>query len=188
MKIIALTGWSGSGKDTLADILQKQGCVRFAFATPLKDTASELFGFPREWADTQEGKQKSWRVGYSEKTVRQILLDFAKLDRERFGDDIYARETIDKFQTAPQGRTIIITDLRFPVELNTLRDYQARTGCQLEIWKVKREGQLTSPVNHPSEHLLDSLEPTKTILNPGTTLEEYEERVYTLIRNELSNS
>ncbi len=180
-----MTGWSGSGKDTLADILVKQGCARFAFATPLKDITSELFRFPREWAETQEGKQKLWRVGYTEKTIRQILLDFAKLDRERFGDDIYAQETIAKFKQVAPGQTIVVTDLRFPVELNALREYQQKTGCEFELWRVKREGQDTSPVDHPSEHLLDDIEPTKTIINPGTTIEAFEERVFSLLINEL---
>ncbi len=185
MKVIALTGWSGSGKDTLAEILSRQGCARFAFAEPLKDTASELFGFPRDWADTQEGKRKLWRVGYSEKTIRDILLDFAKLDRERFGDDIYALETIEKFQSVEPWRTIVVTDLRFPVELEALIEHQHQTCCELEIWRVKREGQETSPVDHPSEHLLDNLTTTRTILNPGTTIEEFEERVFSLLSNEL---
>lgn len=188
MKVIALTGWSGSGKDTLADMLVKQGCVRFAFATPLKDIASGLFGFPREWAETQEGKQRLWRVGYKEKSIRQILLEFAKIDRERFGDDIYAQETIDKFKQLAPETTVVITDLRFPVELNALQKYQETTGSVLEIWRVKREGQRESPVNHPSENLLDKLETTKTILNPGTTLEDYEKRVFSEYRNELQNS
>jgi len=188
MKIIALTGWSGSGKDTLATILAQQGCARFAFAEPLKDIASELFGFPRDWADTQEGKQTPWQVGYTTKSIRQILLDFAKLDRERFGDDIYARETIQKFETVEPWRTIVITDLRFPVELEALIEYQHKTSCDFELWRVKREGQDASPVDHPSEHLLDNLTTTRTIVNPGTTIEEFEERVFSLLSNELSNS
>lgn len=185
MKVIALTGWSGSGKDTLADILRNQGCIRFAFATPLKDIASELFGFPREWADTQEGKQKLWKVGYKEKTIRQILLDLAKLDRERFGDDIYAQAIIQKFQYLAPQSIVIITDLRFPVEVAALKQYQVESGCQLEFWRVKRIGQLTSPVDHPSEHLLDDLETTKLITNPGTTIEEFEESLFSQGINEL---
>ncbi len=188
MKVIALTGWSGSGKDTLATILAYQGCARFAFAEPLKDVASQLFGFPRDWADTQEGKRTLWRVGYNTKTVRDILLDFAKLDRERFGDDIYARETIQKFANVDPNRTIVITDLRYPVELQALFEYQNQTGCEFEIWRVLREGQTESPVNHPSEHLLDNLTATRTIVNPGTTVEEFEERVFSLLSNELQDS
>jgi hypothetical protein len=188
MKIIALTGWSGSGKDTLATILEHQGCARFAFAEPLKDIASQLFGFPRDWADTQEGKRTHWQVGYTSPTIREILLGFAQLDRARFGDDIYARETVQKFQTVEPHRTIVITDLRYPIELQTLFEYQNQTGCEFEIWRVLREGQTESPVDHPSEHLLDNLTATRTIVNPGTTVEEFEERVFSLLSNELSHS
>ena len=58
MKIILLCGWAGAGKDATASILvNKYGYQRYAFADQLKDIASAIYGFPREMADTPDGKK-----------------------------------------------------------------------------------------------------------------------------------
>jgi molybdopterin-guanine dinucleotide biosynthesis protein len=58
MKIILITGWSESGKDTIGEYLTtNHDYVRFAFADEIKYVASQLYGFPRALADTQEGKR-----------------------------------------------------------------------------------------------------------------------------------
>ncbi len=45
MKVVAVSGWKRSGKDTIADYLvQKYEAKRIAFADPLKEMVSELFG------------------------------------------------------------------------------------------------------------------------------------------------
>lgn len=181
MKIIVLTGWSGAGKDTVADILQENyNFKRCAFATPLKDTAAALFQFPREWADTQEGKLKRWKVGYQEKTIRDILLDIARLDRQRFGADVYASEVVRflENENTNQNKNIVITDLRFPNELQCIQEFQKKYNCELEIWRVKRKGQIESPVNDPTEHYLDTLQPTLYIHNPGTTKEALKPQIF----------
>lgn len=181
MKIIVLTGWAGAGKDTVADILQEHyGYKRCAFATSLKDTAAALFRFPREWADTQEGKLQRWRVGYQEKTIRDILLDIARLDRERFGEDVYASEVVKFLETQYNipDSAVVITDLRFPNELNCIRQFQANRECELEIWKVLREGQTESPVNDPTEHYLDNLLPDVYIHNNGKSKEDLQKNIF----------
>ena len=189
MRILALLGWSHSGKDTTADILQELGYKRYAFATPLKDIASTLFQFPRELADTQEGKQSLWRVGYTQKTIRQILLDFARLDRQRFGDGIYAEEIVNQISQLPDSSKVVITDLRYPIELTTLQQYQQKTGCELYCIRVLRQGQTESPVNDPSEHYLTSVDAIP-LSNPGTSLDKLKQNVHALCRklDELSNS
>lgn len=189
MRILALIGWSHSGKDTTADILEQIGYKRYAFATPLKDIASTLFQFPRELADTQEGKQSLWRVGYTQKTIRQILLDFARLDRQRFGDGIYAEEIVNQISQLPDSSQVVITDLRYPIELETLQKYQQKMGCELYCIRVLRQGQTESPVNDPSEHYLEAIDAIP-LVNPGTSLNELKGNVGALCRklDELSNS
>lgn len=58
MKIIAVSGWKGSGKDTLANFLIKEfGFKRIGFADPLKDTVASQFGLSRESLDDQKIKE-----------------------------------------------------------------------------------------------------------------------------------
>lgn len=57
MKVVAVSGWAGSGKDTIANILiAEYGFKRVGFADPLKDTVAEQFGFDRASLDDQNQK------------------------------------------------------------------------------------------------------------------------------------
>lgn len=59
MKIVALSGWKGSGKDMLArHLVESHGFKRLAFADPLKDMASKEYGIPRAHFDDPAFKEK----------------------------------------------------------------------------------------------------------------------------------
>jgi hypothetical protein len=177
MRIIILTGWSESGKDTVADILvDNYGFTKYAIADPLKDLCSELYGFPRELADTQEGKRTLWTVGYKTKTIRELLLETAKLDRSRFGDDIYINQVLIKIKT-DKTQNIVISDLRYFTELTPIKEFAKKNGTTADVWKVMRRWQVISPVDDPSEYLLEKLTPKFILQNPGTSLAELEEKI-----------
>lgn len=189
MRIIVLTGWSQSGKDTVADIfVRKYGYKKYAIADPLKDLCSELYGFPRELADTQEGKQTIIRVGYKTGTIRDWLISTAKVDRARFGDDIYINATLNKIQ-ADRAQNVVISDLRYFTELKSIQTFASRNDYGLQVWKVVRDGQTESPVNDPSEYGLETLKPRHTLQNPGTSIEALEQKISEILnrKNELSN-
>jgi hypothetical protein len=58
MKVLAISGWKGSGKDTVAQYLvDNHGFARTSFADPLKDMAAKEYGFVREWADDPKYKE-----------------------------------------------------------------------------------------------------------------------------------
>lgn len=58
MKVLMISGWKGSGKDTVAEFLIKEhGFKRVAFADPLKDMVAEEYGIPREWCDDRQHKE-----------------------------------------------------------------------------------------------------------------------------------
>lgn len=185
MKIILLSGWSGSGKDTVADYLvTKHGYKKFAFATPLKDLSAELYKFPRELADSQEGKRQLWRVGYSKKTIRQILLDVARIDKFRFGDDIYADETVAQIAKESPDAKIVISDTRYLNEIRVILDFAIKEKHKFAVWRISRTDKTTSPVDDISEHALDTYKADAYISNPGDSLEN----LYSLVEYVLSDS
>jgi hypothetical protein len=58
MKVIAISGFKSSGKDSAANYLvQNHGFQRVAFADPLKDMVSQLFGIDRSWLDDPTKKE-----------------------------------------------------------------------------------------------------------------------------------
>lgn len=59
MKIFAVSGWAGSGKDTVAEYLIKtHGFRRVAFADILKDMVAEQYGIDRSSLDDRDRKEK----------------------------------------------------------------------------------------------------------------------------------
>lgn len=59
MKVIAISGWKRSGKDTAANyIIDKHNGMRVAFADPLKDMVATEYGIPRDHCDNPEYKEQ----------------------------------------------------------------------------------------------------------------------------------
>lgn len=60
-KVIAISGWKKSGKDTMAEyLIKKHGASRVSFADPLKDNVARDFKIvPRADLDNQDKKEKA---------------------------------------------------------------------------------------------------------------------------------
>ena len=59
MKVIAISGWKRSGKDTIAEqLIKEHQFKRIAFADPLKDSVAQEYGIPRSHCDDPEFKEK----------------------------------------------------------------------------------------------------------------------------------
>jgi len=57
MKIVAISGWKRSGKDTAAEILISEGYKRVAFADVLKDMVAKEYDIPRAHCDDPAFKE-----------------------------------------------------------------------------------------------------------------------------------
>ncbi len=57
MKVVAISGWKRSGKDTAAEVLIKEGYKRVGFADPLKDMVAEEYSIPRSYCDDPKFKE-----------------------------------------------------------------------------------------------------------------------------------
>lgn len=92
-KIIALSGWAKSGKDTLAKYLEETvGTTRLAFADILKDEVSKQYGFPREWCDN-EHKEKALlkypvmpKDVHAEEVFKMLYLEFRNPEGYKLGE------------------------------------------------------------------------------------------------------
>jgi hypothetical protein len=169
MVVLLLSGWSTSGKDMVASLLQEYyGFQRHAFADILKEMVAEEYQFPVEWAHSEVGKQKIPLLGGG-KTVRELLILRGQgIREERKDPGLFARLVAEKIQQTSDHA--VITDWRLPIELDTL-ETSLDPKCLLKI-RIQRTGLLKSPVPDSfTETQLDSYRFDFTLKNPGTTRE-----------------
>ncbi len=97
MKLIAISGWVKSGKDTAANMLiSDYGFKRVAFADPLKETVAEQFDISLPSLHTQEGKEKPIlsmpvdpRDAYSKMIAEFLVKEFRTQDGRQCDHGIY---------------------------------------------------------------------------------------------------
>lgn len=169
MAVLLLSGWSTSGKDTVASLLHEYyGFQRLAFADILKEIVAEEFQFPVEWAHSEAGKQKVPLMGAG-KTVRDLLILRGQGIREERNDPgLFARLVAEKIQQSENTANFVITDWRLPIELKTLeKNLQPKSLLKI---RIQRDGLFSSPVPDSfTETQLDSYPFDFMLKNPGTT-------------------
>jgi hypothetical protein len=133
MRIIAIQGFIGSGKDTLANLLLEkyENSVKLSFASTLKDIVSVVFGWNRELLEGETIQSRNWREEIDEwwskrlniphLTPRWILQNWGTdVLRGHFHPDIWLASLENKIRFMNKD-VIIITDCRFENEINCLR-------------------------------------------------------------------
>jgi hypothetical protein len=190
MKLIALTGLHGAGKDTVADALPAR---KLAFADVLYREAAEAWRVPqselrcregkelphellnmdtcayddfREWHFQKHGKGvKNWEEwAFTNYSPRQILQWWGDYRRAQDPDYFVKRarqELVDWDWATPDG-TYVLTDCRFPNEAAMVRQLGGH------IWQVVRSGHEPPRTGHASETTGDEFAPDVVILNAGT--------------------
>lgn len=162
--IIALSGKTGTGKTTLANHLAAMlPATVLSFATPLKDEVAELFGLPRSWLDTQEGKNRL----VNGRSVRSILQLHGQQRRdEQPGYWVNALRRV--IQQTPGN--IVVDDVRYADELRMLLHadwmgyHQIRLAFRLEPYPGWEPGPHSQ---HSSETALDGFRGWNRNLNPA---------------------
>jgi hypothetical protein len=163
LHIVLLSGWSGSGKDTIGRLLTThKGFKRYAFADPVKDQAAKRYGFERGLADTPEGKETAVPAQNflmpAGRTVRDWVIHHGEERKRIDGAGVWAaaiaaRIQADRLEAGGSAPfRAVITDWRFPEELVELQ----RRLPGAEFWPVRlvRGGQRVSPVGSMTEYSL----------------------------------
>lgn len=131
-KLIGLVGFIGSGKSTAASYLNENGYVQFSFGGHVKDVASAAFGWDRTLLEGITDESRAWRetvdpwwayrLGIPELSPRWILQHWGtELVRNKFHNDFWVASLENKILTAGEDSNIVISDVRFPNEINALR-------------------------------------------------------------------
>ena len=149
--IIGLTGYSRSGKGTVADVLARErGFKRVAFADPLRDTLFALDPYLGPCEGFRLGdvvRHWEWEEAKGLAEVRRALQALGDGCRLAFGSDVLIERALAVIEGDP-GSDWVVPDVRMPAEVAALRSLGAT------IWRVTRPG--TGPVNgHRTETALD---------------------------------
>jgi hypothetical protein len=123
--IIGLVGFAGSGKGTVADYLvTKHNYVKMAFADPLKDAASVIFGWPRYMVEGdnepsrifRETPDPFWSEKFDMKFTPRLALQKlgTEAGRDVFHKDIWVYALENRIR---QHKNVVIADVRFDNEI-----------------------------------------------------------------------
>ena len=129
--IIGVTGFIGSGKDTIADYLvTHHGFKRISFAASLKDAVAAVFGWDRELLEGTTKSSREWREQkdewWSNRLGREItprwVLQYwgTEVCRNGFHQDIWVASVENKLRQAKDN--IVITDCRFANEVEAIKN------------------------------------------------------------------
>jgi hypothetical protein len=181
MKLVALCGLHGAGKDTVADALPAR---KLAFADVLYREVAEAFGVTVAELKCRETKEvaserlktlscKNRQFGFYVQGVahgspalprspRQILQWWGDFRRAQ-DPDYFTGRTREAVEFAGyQGQPVVITDCRFPNEAAMVR----QLGGQ--IWQVVRPGHNPPCNGHASENDGTDFKPDVVIVNDGS--------------------
>ena len=148
MKFIFLSGFSGSGKDTVADQFVLMGYVKYAFAQPIKENVANVLSIPVEWCSSQE--KKATHKTMNGMTLREYIIDVAERERKK-DPEVWAKRVAQqiKYSTAKQ---VVFSDWRNLHELFCIQ--KSFPGAEFVCVRIKRSEQYISPVPDLTEYSL----------------------------------
>ena len=173
MILIGLTGYAGSGKDTVRNIMETEGFVGLAFADGIRGMLRELLtsaGIDDAYIDERTLKEAIIpEVGVSYRHMAQSLgTEWGRNLRRDFWLRIAAAFVVDQMDA---GEThFVISDVRFENEAAYIRE---RGGV---IWRVVRHH--VAPVrDHVSESGVLAIKADEVIFNEGNSIPDLRDTV-----------
>lgn len=153
VRLIGLSGYARTGKDTVGKILVEQyGYTHGSFAAKLKELAEEINPIIDPMGGYTLG-EVLWASGWewvkdNRPESRRFLQALGTGVREVIGADTWVRLAL---RSLPDGSRAVFSDVRFPNEAGAIK----KAGGA--VWRIERDGY--GPVNgHVSETALDDFE------------------------------
>ena len=164
--IIGIAGKAQSGKDTVAKYLQtraaESACLSYhiaPFASKVKLVASQLYGFPIDWAYSASGKQRIVMGA----TVRHWLQKVGETVRDSVDKDVWVNGVLNPAQQRyiEMGSGTIIPDVRYRNELRWIKSsFSVDIAVPSAVIKTVRVDNSEIPseeAQHSSEIDLDEI-------------------------------
>lgn len=139
-KIIVLSGDHGVGKDVWAKLMKAKNpeIEIIRFADPLRKAFDDA-GIPSHAVDSLKRTPYVFpeRIvdGYdlNGMTMREALIHVAETNKQKFGQDYYAKQAIQKAQKAlAVSKLILFTDMRFDIENQLVQDFAKANALYIE--------------------------------------------------------
>ncbi len=166
-RVIGIHGRGGSGKDTVAQMIDEiipHTTEFIATARPIKDALGILLGLTRE--QMYDPIEKEVVIDRFGKSARQLMQEFGTACKELYGQDIFANILKWRIQDSCED-VQLITDVRFLSEVNVIRQFPSSIIIKI----VRPEEFLTNHSNHESEIPLDDSVVDYVVYNDGTLAE-----------------
>ena len=165
--IIGLTGYAGTGKDTVREMLARDhGYHGMAFADPIREMIARLFTGAEISTDfIHERELKEATIPALGVSYRHLAQTLGTEWGRAVHSELWVRLAVARMQaiSAETFHTLafVFSDVRFPNEAEMIR---SRGG---QVWRVERPG--TAPVRaHPSESNVAEIEADRVICNTGS--------------------
>jgi len=141
-KVIALTGKSGVGKDTMAKMLYLfYGYRRYAFADQLRRMALDIN--PLILVNDTTGDQYHLAeiveaLGWNDAKrifpeIRELLRNLGEAAKTHIGPNVWVNSVINAIRLSEKA---VVSDVRFWPEVNALR----KVSCQMTLIRLTRSG------------------------------------------------
>lgn len=163
--ILGLTGYAGTGKDTLAKSLKlRHNFHRIAFADGVRNLAFELnpyiFELAMYLADAVHFY--GWDAAKQYREVREFLQTLGHGARTHLGDDVWVMATrAPLIACLEEGKNVVFTDVRYPNEAAYVKSNGGK------IVRIERPG-IAAVNQHVTETNVDTMPIDATIVNDGT--------------------
>ena len=164
MHILLLSGYAGSGKDTIAAMMLEilgSEASQASFAGAVKDEVAVMYDLTRESLDTQAGKARVLHFADgTRKTVRDLLIEHAQTTKVTEGQAVWANRL-----QKPNTDYWILSDWRFLAERDAIQRFPDATIHTVRIVRPSVE-----PLATYTEHELTSFQHDHTIDNSDSLL------------------